>query len=177
MKLFAVLFLVGCATTIGADGARAQEQESGITGNVTVAYNDSAYATCAACHLADGAGLPGVFPRIRSRATTIASLEGGREYLITVVLFGLMGTIEVDGTQYFGVMAGNMGAMSPQEVADALNYLTLTLTDDKVATASVRPFTADEVEKVRSLVTATNPAGAAKLREQMLLQQADRWPK
>ena len=39
-------------------------------------YSADAYATCAACHLPDGAGVPGAFPRIRDRAATIAALYG-----------------------------------------------------------------------------------------------------
>ena len=83
--------------------------------------NAAAYSTCAACHLPDGVGVPGAFPPVRDRAAKIAALEGGREYLIAVVSYGLMGTIVVDGAQYFGVMAGNTGALTDEDIAAALN--------------------------------------------------------
>ena len=37
-------------------------------------YSADAYASCAACHLPDGVGIPGAFPPIRNRAAKIAAL-------------------------------------------------------------------------------------------------------
>ena len=99
--------------------ASAQDDESVA---VEVTHSADAFATCSACHLADGVGIPGAFPPLRNRLAAMASLAGGRDYLIAVVSFGLMGTIEVGGMQYFGVMAGNNGAMTAEEIASALNY-------------------------------------------------------
>ena len=93
-------------------------------------YRGDAFATCSACHLPDGVGVPGAFPPIRNRAATIAGLDGGRDYLITVVTYGLMGTIQVDGVQYFGVMAGNAGSMTPEDIAAVLNYVVFELNDN-----------------------------------------------
>jgi len=107
----------------------------------------------------------------------MASRDGGRDYLITVVSFGLMGTIEVGGMQYFGVMAGNNGAMTAEEIASALNYAVLELADDKDAARSVPAFTADEVSNSQSKISAAGPAAAAKLREVLLQQHGDEWPK
>ena len=69
-------------------------------------YSGDAFATCSACHLPDGVGVPGAFPPVRNRAATIAGLDGGRDYLITVVTYGLMGTIQVDGVGYNGRYMG-----------------------------------------------------------------------
>jgi mono/diheme cytochrome c family protein len=139
-------------------------------------YSADAFATCSACHLADGAGIPGAFPPLRNRIADIAGLDGGRDYLITAVSFGLMGTIEVGGMQYFGVMAGNNGAMTAEEIASALNYAVFELTDDKDAASSIAAFSADEVSSAQSNVTAASPAVAGKLREKMIEQQGDKWP-
>ena len=108
-------------------------------------YSADAYATCSACHLPDGVGVPGAFPPIRNRAAALARLDGGREYLAAVVIYGLMGTIQVDGAQYFGVMAGLGAAMSDDDIAAALNYIVFELSDDEVS--DVDPFTAAEVER------------------------------
>jgi len=138
-------------------------------------HSADAFATCSACHLADGAGIPGAFPPLRNRLAAIASLDGGRDYLITVVSFGLMGTIEVGGMQYFGVMAGNKGAMTAEEISSALNYAVFELADHEVEAVPV--FTADEVNSAQSTVSAASPAVAGELRKKLLEQHGDQWPK
>jgi mono/diheme cytochrome c family protein len=137
-------------------------------------YSDDAYATCSACHLPDGAGVPGAFPRIRDRAAAIAALDGGREYLITVVTYGLMGAIEVDGNQMFGVMAGNAGAMSNEELAAALNYVVFELNDAEAD--GIEPFTASEVEAVQAATSLRSPAAAGELRVDLAARHGDEWP-
>ena len=137
-------------------------------------YGDEAYATCAACHLPDGAGIPGAFPRIRNRVAGIAALDGGREYLITVVSYGLMGPIEVDGNPLFGVMAGNTGALSDEEIAAALNYVVFELND--AAVEGVEPFDAGEVEAVKAATSLKSPAGGGELRVKLVAEHGDEWP-
>ena len=136
-------------------------------------YSADAYATCAACHLPDGAGVPGAFPRIRDRAATIAALDGGREYLVTVVTYGLMGPIEVDGNAFYGIMAGNTG-MSSEELATALNYVVFELNDNDAS--EIEPFTAGEVEAVQAATSLKSPAGGGELRVDMVAKHGDEWP-
>lgn len=135
---------------------------------------EDAYATCAACHLPDGAGIPGAFPRIRNRAAAIAALDGGREYLVTVVSYGLMGPVEIDGAQLFGVMAGNTGAMSNEELAAALNYVVFELNDGEAD--GIEPFTASEVEAVQAATALRSPAGGGELRADLVAKHGDEWP-
>ena len=137
-------------------------------------YSADAYATCSACHLPDGVGVPGAFPPVRNRAARIAALEGGREYLVAVVSYGLMGTIEVEGNQYFGVMAGLGAAMSPAQVATAINYIVFKLNDGEAP--EVAPFTSDEVEKAQAAVSLKSPAGAGELRKSLVARHGDQWP-
>lgn len=137
-------------------------------------YDSAAYATCAACHLPDGAGVPGAFPPIRNRAAGIAALEGGREYLVTVITYGLMGTIEVGGAQYFGVMAGNAGPMTPADIAAALNYIVFELNDGDAS--GVEPFTTEEVEAIQAAITMKSPAGGGQLRTELAGKHGDEWP-
>ena len=136
-------------------------------------YSADAYATCAACHLPDGAGVPGAFPRIRDRAAAIAALDGGREYLVTVVTYGLMGAIEVDGNAFYGIMAGNTG-MSSEALAAALNYVVFELNDNDAS--DVEPFTASEVEAVQAATSLKSPAGGGELRVEMVEKHGDEWP-
>ena len=136
--------------------------------------NASAYATCAACHLPDGVGVPGAFPPIRNRAAAIAALEGGRAYLIAVVSYGLMGTIVVDDVQYFGVMAGNAGLLDAEGIAAALNYLVFELNDDEAV--GIEPFTTAEVEAAQAGFSLKSPAGGGQLREKLAAEHGDQWP-
>ena len=175
MRFISLVLLFAWLTASSIDRIASAQDDEPQTGDVN--YSADAFGTCSACHLADGAGIPGAFPPLRNRVTAIASLEGGREFLATVVSFGLMGTIEVGGMQYFGVMAGNSGAMTADEIAAALNYAVFELTDDKDAASSIPAFSADEVSSAQSEVASASPAVAGKLREKMLEQHADQWPK
>jgi hypothetical protein len=141
------------------------------------AYSANAYATCAACHLADGAGIPGAFPPINNRVAAIAGLQGGREFLMTAVSFGLMGTIEAGGAQFAGVMPGNKGLMSARDIAAALNYVIFELADDQDKIADVEPITADEVAVLQSRVSAGGPAIASELRRQLVESSGEQWPR
>lgn len=137
-------------------------------------YDAGTYATCAACHLPDGAGIPGAFPRIRSRAAAIAQLDGGRDYLITVTSYGLMGNITVDAAQYFGVMPGNSAAMSAEEIASVLNYIVFELSDTDASV--VDEFTAEEVTSIQSGVASKSPAAAGEIRKALTTKHGDGWP-
>jgi hypothetical protein len=143
---------------------------------VADAYSADAYTACAACHLADGAGIPGAFPPINNRVAAIAGLQGGREFLMTAVSFGLMGTIEAGGAQFAGIMPGNKGLMSAEDIAAALNYVIFELADDQDKIADVKPVTADEVEDLQSRVSAGGPAIASELRKQLVEKNGERWP-
>ncbi|MCT2401466.1 cytochrome c [Novosphingobium mangrovi (ex Huang et al. 2023)] len=122
------------------------------SGLFCASYVLPAYATgvkvyssrCAACHKADGAGVPGQFPRLKGRVGKIAATKDGRTYLIHVLLFGLFGPIDVDGRQVRGMMPP-MGTLGDQDVADTLNF-AVELEKPKKAVA---PFTAAEVKAVR----------------------------
>ncbi len=140
----------------------------------TSGYSADSYATCSACHLPGGEGVPGAFPPIRNRASKIAELDGGRSYLITTVSYGLMGTINVAGSQYFGVMAGNAGAMSAEDVASAINYIVFELNDDDAP--SIAPFTAEEVEQTQSNVSTKSPVAAGEIRKELTDKYGDEWP-
>lgn len=147
------------------------------TGSISLADNDyesAAYATCAACHLPDGAGIPGAFPPLRNRVSKIAALEGGREYLVAVVTYGLMGNIDVQGAQYFGVMAGNAGPMTPADIAAAINYVVFELNDSDVE--GIDPFTAGEVETIQAAIAVKSPAGGGQLRTELVGRHGDEWP-
>lgn len=73
--------------------------------------------TCAACHQAEGQGIPAVFPPVAGSDF----LNGDRERAIAAVLFGLTGPITVNGQQYNSVMPA-LG-MGDEDVANVLTYV------------------------------------------------------
>jgi cytochrome c553 len=137
-------------------------------------YSADDFASCAACHLADGAGIPGAFPKVRNRAASMAALDGGRDYLIAVVSSGLMGPVTADGMNYSGVMPGQQGALSMDAIAAALNHLVMNLVDD--AAKDIAAFSADEVAKVQQAHEPAGPMTAAGIRQELVEQHGEKWP-
>ncbi len=99
---------------------------------------------CAMCHQVNGQGIPGQFPRIAGRADKIALSAKGRQYLCTLVIYGMAGSVTVDGSQLIGVMPPLGSTLTDQNLAAALNHVMQLSGDTKV-----RPFTADEVKAER----------------------------
>ncbi|MBU6166613.1 MAG: c-type cytochrome [Alphaproteobacteria bacterium] len=101
-------------------------------------------ARCAMCHQAGGEGLAGQFPRLAGRAAAIAGAPAGRRYLVRVVLHGMAGPIEVEGTRIAGVMPG-MASLSDADIAAVLSH---AISLGKPARPP-RPVTPAEVAAVR----------------------------
>lgn len=73
---------------------------------------------CAACHGADGRGQRGTFPPLAGNA----DVRQDRLLATLVVLHGMSGRIQVDGTTYEGSMP-SFGHLSNGEVAAVVNYV------------------------------------------------------
>lgn len=115
---------------------------------------------CAMCHQIAGQGVPGQFPRIAGRADQIARNAKGRQYLCTLVLYGMTGKVTIDGTSFVGVMAP-LGQLSDQDLADALNHVM------QLSKAKVRPFTAADI-KAQRRPTPLSPTEVYEMRSQLL---------
>lgn len=85
-------------------------------------------ANCAACHQLTGAGLPGVFPPLAGHSITLYQADGGRAYLIDVMLYGLQGQITVNGTNYNGLMPA-WAHLSDEQIAAVINHSVAGLAD------------------------------------------------
>lgn len=84
-----------------------------------VAHGKELYgSTCAACHQATGAGLPGAFPPLKGNA--VANDPDPTEH-IRAVLFGLQGKA-IDGVKYASPMPPWGTQFNDKEVADIINY-------------------------------------------------------
>lgn len=117
------------------------------------------YKRCAACHTANGAGVPGAFPPLRGNFRSLAAQSQGRRYLQLTVIKGLNGQITVDGRAYRGMMPAQ--GMDDGAVASVLNHIG---TNIATSGPTFRNFTASEVRAARSSGSALNAAGVARLR-------------
>lgn len=107
----------------------------------------TAYQNCVACHMADGSGMAGVFPPLAGHVPNLLAADGGREYMVQVVLYGLQGQITVDGFTYMGAMPG-WGHLSDDDVAAALNHVSRTW--GELPAAAAEPFGAADVTTARA---------------------------
>ena len=104
-------------------------------------------ANCVACHQATGDGLAGVFPPLAGHLPSVYNADGGREYLIETLLYGLQGQIQVDGTGYNGVMPA-WAQLSDEDIAAVLNY-TLTAWDNEALLSDFAEYSPEDVAAQR----------------------------
>ncbi len=105
------------------------------------------YKRCAACHLANGAGVPNAFPPLNSNdVRALVAKPEGRRYLASVVIKGVSGPLTVDGKTYRGVMPAQSG-LDDADVAAVLNHVATGIAK---AGAGFKPFTPGEVAAART---------------------------
>lgn len=126
-----------------------------------VAADDGAtiYKRCAACHLANGAGVPGAFPPLKTDVRALAGTPAGRRYLALVIIRGVSGPITVEGKPYRGMMPAQ-GGLNDAQVAAVLNYV--------VRGGSAKAFTAREIAGYRAGSAALNSAAVGRLQSAAL---------
>lgn len=112
------------------------------------------YKRCAACHLANGAGVPGAFPPLREDVRKLAGNQAGRRYLALVVIKGVSGPIVVEGKTYRGMMPAQSG-LNDMQVSAVLNHV--------IKGGTAKPFTPAEVAQHRASGTGLNSAAVGKL--------------
>ncbi len=109
-------------------------------------------ANCAACHGFLGEGLRTAVPPLAGNVPRLVAAEGGRDYLVRVLLHGLSGTVEVDGEDYDGVMPG-WAYLGEQQVADVLNHVATAWGNAALLPPDAVEFTALEVGLARAVPT------------------------
>ncbi len=105
------------------------------------------YSRCFGCHQATGSGIPGTFPPLDGHAAELAKAD--RAYLAKVVLYGLVGEIEVGGKKYNGEMPAFADQLKDDEVAAVLNYILSRWGNENVLPKGHKEFTAAEVKALR----------------------------
>ena len=77
-------------------------------------------ANCAACHQVTGQGVPGAFPPL---APSEYVTGDNVERLAAIMIYGLMGPIEVNGVTYNSVMAPLGATLGDEELAAIGTYI------------------------------------------------------
>jgi mono/diheme cytochrome c family protein/glucose/arabinose dehydrogenase len=97
---------------------------------------------CVTCHQANGKGLDPAFPSLEKSPW----VTGDNERLIKLVMYGLMGPLEVDGKKYDGQvpMTPFGGMLNDQDMAAVLTFARNSFGNQAA------PITAAEVQKVRA---------------------------
>ncbi len=120
-------------------------------GAVATGEGEMVYANnCIACHQLEGQGIPTAFPPLAGHVPALVAAEGGREYLVKEVLYGLQGEIEIAGEIYNGIMPP-WSQLTDQEIADALNYVSTAWGNEASLPEGFTAFTAEEVAAQRGL--------------------------
>jgi cytochrome c2 len=132
---------VAAATVLLAGAAPAAAQGPA---SPAAPHGATLFGRCAACHLADGAGVPGAFPPLRTQVGRYAATPAGRAYLVSVVSHGLNGAILVGADAIAGFMPAQN--LDDAEAAAVLNHVVGRIAAPSVKT---RPFTAAEVADLR----------------------------
>jgi len=110
-------------------------------------------STCAACHQATGAGLPGVFPPLAGSEW----VNGPDTALAAIVLQGVSGPLTVKGASYNGAMPTFKAQLSDEQIAAVLTHLRSQWGNTSP------PVTAATVAKVREETKArAGPFGGDK---------------
>ncbi len=130
-------------TPAGDEAPAAQSDATEVDGEAVYAAN------CVACHQATGQGIPGAFPPLAGgHAAELANVEGGKDYLVHALLYGVQGQLVVNGTSYSGVMPA-WQQLSDDQIAAVLNYVTTAWDNQDVLADDVAPFTPDEIAAAR----------------------------
>jgi mono/diheme cytochrome c family protein len=128
-----------------------------------IALGKRMYAQCAACHQMSGQGVPGAFPSLVGSDW----VTGDEKRATRIVLFGLKGPIEVNGTTYNGVMPG-FGPKSGYRFTEQQIAAVLTYVRSEWGNAAA-PVSVETVEEVYASLADRNPNQAWTVEE---LQQA-----
>jgi mono/diheme cytochrome c family protein len=75
-------------------------------------------SVCLACHMRNGSGVPGMHPPL----TESEFVNGDPDKLITIILKGLSGKVEIKGEIYNSIMPPQ-AQLTDQQIADVLTFI------------------------------------------------------
>ncbi|GAB5520801.1 MAG: hypothetical protein RhofKO_30520 [Rhodothermales bacterium] len=110
---------------------------------------------CMSCHQMDGTGIPGAFPPL----TNSEWVSHSADQLVSIILHGVQGEIEVDGMIYGGMMPPWNSFLKDDEVAAIAQYVRTEFADIDEA------ITAEDVARIREATSdRTQPWTAEELK-------------
>src|SRR3984957_2899126 len=140
-------FVTIAAATVLAAAVPAQAQQAGAGSGDAGSRVYAAY--CVACHHAGVTGVPAAFPPLAGHVPDLLKRADGRSYVGMVLLFGPEGEINVNGNAFAGAMPA-WSALSDNEIADVLNYVSNAWDNGKSLPSDFKPFTSDEIKALRA---------------------------
>ena len=106
------------------------------------------FERCVPCHRGNGKGMVGMYPPLVNHAPEV--LSASRSYLISVLLYGVQGKIEIERgkVEYNGIMPSHY-TLKDEEVAAVLNYVLTSWGNDNQLPKNFEPIRAEEVNAQR----------------------------
>lgn len=130
------------------------------TDAVSAIDGKAVYTTrCSSCHQSTGMGLPGAFPPLKDSEW----VTGSATVPVNIVLRGLQGEIEVQGSTYNGVMPSFASQLTDDEIAALLTYVRTDF--GGLSDASVDAEMVSEVREAKSDTAIQGQAGLLAVRD------------
>src|SRR6267154_672736 len=142
--------LAGSAAPLGLGASGAAAQTAAPAGDAQwQALGARTYDTyCSGCHQRSGRGIAGGFPPLAGHAPQLLAQKGSA-YMARLVLFGLSGAIEVEGTPYNGVMPA-WSSLRDDEIAAVIDHVLTTWGNDQHLPKEFKPFVPSEIAAARA---------------------------
>lgn len=134
-----------------ADGAGAAESDQAEGDQAEAAQEfdgATAYAVCASCHQPGGQGIPGAFPPLAGHAPELYAADP--DFPVLVLLYGMMGAIEVEGSTYNGLMPSHVH-LGDAELAAILNHVMTAFGNEELLPDDWQPYEAADITEHRDL--------------------------
>ncbi len=106
---------------------------------------------CVICHQATGLGIPGQFPPLVGSEWVLGSDWHGDSHLVSTLLKGLQGPVEVKGVTYNNAMP-TWAQLTDEQIAAVLTYIRSEWGND------APPIPVDYVTKIRAKITTRTEA-------------------
>jgi mono/diheme cytochrome c family protein len=121
-----------------------------VLASAAMARSDGAdvYKRCLGCHKSTGLGVPGYAPPLAAHIPDIEKAQGGRTYLIQVLLYGLKGDIRVKGKPFHATMPA-FGDLGDADATAVLNRILTNWGNDKLLPKDHKPIAPAEVKAQR----------------------------
>jgi mono/diheme cytochrome c family protein len=149
-SLALAVFALSAGAPWGMGASRALAQTAAPAGEFQwQALGARTYDThCSGCHQRGGRGIAGGFPPLAGHVPQLLAQKGSA-FMVRVVLFGMTGTIEVEGTQYNGVMP-SWSSLRDDEIAATIDYVLTAWGNEAHLPKEFKPIVPSEIAAARA---------------------------